>query len=161
MHYSYNSIHFDSPLEAMFGCCMVENSFAEPSPCPGLNLKLRAKSSRNLGWVYMLRAMIELTISLSFSLRAFTAFFLETLACCMTSSMSLASRPESSTSSPSSSSSSFFASTALPLWSWSWSWPAWSWPAAASALASCWAADACAWEFRSSILASPKMLIFI
>jgi len=68
---------------------------------------------------YMLNAMIELTMSLSFSFKALTAFFLDTLACCMTSSMSLLSRPVSSTSSPSSSSSSSFlvslVSMALPL----------------------------------------------
>lgn len=63
----------------------------------------------------MLRAMIELTMSLSFSFRALTAFLRETDACCITSSMSLASRPESSTSSPSSSSSSTFFSASLPL----------------------------------------------
>ena len=84
----------------------------------------------------MLSAMMEFTISLSFSLRALTAFFRETLACCMTSSMSLASRPESSiSSSSSSSSSSFLSSTALPLpllASSPWSWPAWSWDAASA-----------------------------
>ena len=84
---------------------------------------------------YMLNAMIELTMSLSFSFKALTAFFLDTLACCMTSSMSLLSRPVSSTSSPSSSSSSSFlvspVSMALPL---PWSWPACS---AASLAASC------------------------
>lgn len=65
----------------------------------------------------MLRAMIELTISLSFSRRALTAFLRDTLACATTRSISLASRPLSSTSSPSSSSSSFLspASGALPL----------------------------------------------
>lgn len=94
---------------------------------------------------HMLSAMIEFTISLSFSLSALTAFLRDTLAWAMTSSMSLASRPVSSTSSPSSSSSSFLASVsgALPLplsWSWSWSWPACS--LAASAAASCWAAEA-------------------
>lgn len=73
---------------------------------------------------------MELTMSLSFSLSALTAFFLDTLACAMTSSMSLVSTPVSSTSSPSSSSSSFLSSTAgaLPL---PWSWP--SWLSAASA----------------------------
>lgn len=71
-------------------------------------------------------------MSLSFSLSALTAFFRETLACCITSSMSLASRPVSSTSSPSSSSSSFFSSVAgsLPL-PWLWSWPSCS-PAASA-----------------------------
>jgi hypothetical protein len=107
---------------------------------------------------YMLRAIMLLTMSLSFSLSALTAFFLLTLAWVMTSSMSLASRPVSSTSSPSSSSSSagFLSSTALPLsaplapWSWEASLADWA--------ANCWAAEACAWELRSSILASPKML---
>ena len=109
-----------------------------------------------LDCIYMLRAMMELTMSLSFSLRALTAFFLLTEAWAMTSSMSLASRPVSSTSSPSSSSSSsFLASTsgALPLSEWSW-----VCSAAPSCWESCWAAAAWACEFRSSILASPKML---
>ena len=108
------------------------------------------------GPLYVLSAMIELTMSLSFSFRALTAFDRETLACCMTSSISLPSSPSSSTSS-SSSSSSFLASLvsmALPL---PWSCEA----SAASALASCWAAAACACELRSSILASPKMLVFM
>ncbi len=114
---------------------------------------------------YILKAIIELTISLSFSLSALTAFFRDTLACAMTNSISLASSPESSTSSPSSSSSSFLPSPlsiALPL-------PescAWSWPACASALlpegfsAAARLCAACDWAcwFRSSILASPKML---
>lgn len=73
---------------------------------------------------YMLRAMMELTISLSFSRRALTAFLRETFACAMTSSISLDSRLDSSTSSPSSSSSSFLSSVsgalALPRTS-SWS----------------------------------------
>lgn len=109
----------------------------------------------------MLRAMIELTMSLSFSRRALTAFLRDTLAWAITSSMSLASRPLSSTSSPSSSSASFFSasgSLALPRMS-SCSWPACSW--AASWAASCWAAEAWAWAFRSSILASPKMLFHV
>ena len=65
--------------------------------------------------LYTLNAMMELTISLSFSLSALTAFFRLTLACAMTSSMSLASRPVSSTSSPSSSSSSGLLSPAMAL----------------------------------------------
>jgi len=87
---------------------------------------------------HILSAMIELTISLPFSFRALTAFFRETEACVMTSSMSLASRPLSSTSSSSSSSSSgFLSSTALPLpLSWAWSCPEWS-PLDASACANC------------------------
>jgi len=122
---------------------------------PGKNSdpEIDRTASENLQSCYILNAMMELTISLSFSFKALTAFFLDTLACCMTSSMSLLSKPVSSTSS-SSSSSSFFASLvsiALPL---PWSWAA----SAASALASCWAAVACAWELRSSILASPKIL---
>jgi hypothetical protein len=99
---------------------------------------------------------MELTMSLSFSLRALTAFFLLTEAWAMTSSMSLASRPVSSTSSPSSSSSSSFLASisgALPLSEWSW-----VCSAAPSCWESCWAAAAWACEFRSSILASPKML---
>lgn len=104
--------------------------------------------------------MILLTISLSFSFSALTAFFLLTLACAITSSMSFCSSPESSTSSPSSSSSSAFLpaslSMALPLSpSALWSWPACSF---ADCAASCCAAEAWAWELRSSILASPKML---
>lgn len=93
---------------------------------------------------YMLKAMILLTISLSFSLRALTAFFRLTLACAITSSMSLASSPVSSTSSPSSSSSSAGllepSSIDLPL-----SAPSaeWSWEASlADCAASCWAAEA-------------------
>lgn len=101
--------------------------------------------------------MMELTMSLSFSLSALTALFRETEACVMTSSMSLSSMPEASTSSSSSSSSSSFFSSAgsLPLAS-----PA-AWPAVSSA-AACWAsweAAACwAAALMSSILASPKTL---
>jgi hypothetical protein len=66
---------------------------------------------------YMLRAIIELTISLSFSFNALIALFRETLAWVMTSSISLSSRPSASCGS-SSSSSSFLSSPvsmALPL----------------------------------------------
>lgn len=102
------------------------NSLARPKSCgpndekQALTQVIFAKSPRP--GHHMLSAMIELTISLSFSLRALTAFFRDTFAWAMTSSMSLGSRPVSSTSSPSSSSSSFLASVsgALPL-SWAWS----------------------------------------
>lgn len=81
---------------------------------------------------YVLSAMIELTMSLSFSRSALMAFFRDTLAWVMTRSISLASKPFSSTSSPSSSSSSSFlasaASTALPLPFGPWSCPAWASP---------------------------------
>ena len=93
---------------------------------------------------YTLSAIMEFTISLSFSFKAFTALFRDTLAWAMTSSISLASSPESSTSSLSSSSSSFFASLplpALPLSPDSFALPP---LAACSAFASCWAAEACA-----------------
>ena len=85
--------------------------------------------------LYMDKAMIELTMSLSFSFKALIALFLETLACDITSSISLSSIPSASTGSPSSSSSSFLSSPvsmALPLsaeWLWEWSWPEWSCPA--------------------------------
>jgi len=110
---------------------------------------------------HTLKAMMELTMSLPFSFKALTAFFLDTEAWVMTSSMSLLSRPVSSTSSSSSSSSSaFFASSNLPFPVSPWSWPACGSPAlAASEAASCCAAEAWACELRSSILASPKMLL--
>lgn len=82
-----------------------------------LPIQIDRATSEDLQMCYILNAMMEFTISLSFSCKALTAFFLDTLACCMTSSMSLLSKPVSSTSS-SSSSSSFFASLvsiALPL----------------------------------------------
>ena len=111
---------------------------------------------------YIESAMILFTISLSFSFNALTAFFLLTLACAITNSISLASNPVSSTSSPSSSSSSSFLaspapSIALPL-SGPWLCPAWS-PVSLdwmflSALSEI-------WEERSSILASPKMLEWV
>ena len=50
---------------------------------------------------HTLKAMMELTMSLPFSFKALTAFFLDTEAWVMTSSMSLLSRPVSSTSSSS------------------------------------------------------------
>jgi hypothetical protein len=146
-HFTHRSIKFD---------CTPQRGGSYPSQSPKQTLRVHMLLHARV--VYMLRAMILLTISLSFSLRALTAFFLLTLAWAMTSSMSLDSSPVSSTSSPSSSSSSLASapSTALPLSpSAEWSWPAWS---LADWLASCWAAWAWAWELRSSILASPKML---
>ena len=92
---------------------------------------------------HMLSAMMLFTMSLSFSLSALIAFLRLTLAWAMTSSISLASNPVSSTSSPSSSSSSAFfesPSTALPLSEWSWEWSCA--PSLADCAASCWAAEA-------------------
>jgi len=105
-------------------------------------------------------------MSLSFSFSAFTAFFRLTLACAITSSISLPSSPVSSTSSPSSSSSSagfLLSSTALPLLSppdalLPFAAPPEEASLEADCAASCCAAEAWAWELRSSILASPKML---
>lgn len=143
---------------------MTTNKPADPScsqahPLPFPSITTSSK-------LYIDKAIIELTISLSFSFRALIALFLETLAWDMTSSISLSSIPSASTGSPSSSSSSFLSSLvsmALPLpweWLWEWSWPEWSCPAWSwdSWAARAWAADAWAWELRSSILASPKTL---
>lgn len=114
---------------------------------------------------YMLSAIMELTISFLFSFNALTALFLETPAWAMTSSISFASNPESSTSSPSSSSSSFFASPdsmALPFpLSCEWLWPAWEsplpvWSSFEGVMP--FRALSLIWELRSSILASPKIL---
>lgn len=114
---------------------------------------------------YTLKAIIELTISLSFSFKALTAFFLVTPAWAITSSISLDSRLESSTSSPSSSSSSFLASPDSMALAFPWS-CAWLWPACGSPLPAFSSlegviplrAPSLICELRSSILASPKIL---
>lgn len=101
--------------------CTLGQAMAEIT---AIRLRNQSRSPEPQFGHHMLSAIIELTISLSFSRRALTAFLRETLAWAITRSISLASRPLSSTSSPSSSSSSFLASVsgALPLpWSWSWS----------------------------------------
>ncbi|KAI8820121.1 uncharacterized protein EV422DRAFT_79508 [Fimicolochytrium jonesii] len=88
--------------------------------------------------------MIALTISLLCFFSALTAFGRVTPACCITSSTSFASTPSSSTASSSSSASSGTSSSFL-----GWGSEFLNWLAAA----------ACACEFMSSILASPKTIL--
>ena len=123
----WNSISRDNDLNLMMHFSQARSRIFRQYES---HLPARTESSNTPIYSYMLKAMIELTMSLSFSFNALIALFRETLAWVITSSISLSSRPSASTSSPSSSSSSFLSSPvsiSLPL-PWECPWAEWSWP---------------------------------